>query len=184
MAKKGIIKKGKGIKNPQETLTYRAAKRMAVSLGMPFPDACSGDWGTLMTYISNSKERPNPELITKYDEWMDKQLESRGYGPNDPMRHYQLRLSYISEDATTKAPKIGLKTKKEKILKPKREKDEVGLWKGTKKSYTFELSYRGYPLERVVKRVLRKFPDANENSIKQWWKKAQKQQKEKNETPQ
>ena len=168
--------KGKG--HPQETLTYRGAKRMAVSLGMPFPDACAGDWGTLMTYIGNSKTKPDPSLILKYDEWMDKQLEAKGYGPNDPMRHYQLRLSYISEDSTTRAPKIGLKSKKEKPVKPKREKDEIGLWKGTKKSYTFELAYRGFTLDRVTKRLLKKFPDANENSIKQWWKKAQKNQRE------
>ena len=42
---------------------FSLVKRMAVSLGMPFPDACAGDWGTLMTYIGNSKTKPDPSLI-------------------------------------------------------------------------------------------------------------------------
>lgn len=168
---KGSKQKGQG---PQESLTYRGAKRIAVSLGMPFPDACAGDWGKLMSFIDRTKNKPDPSLISRYDDWMDKQLEAAGYGAEDPMRHYQLRLSYIAEDAMGNVPKLGLKVKKEKVAKPAREKDGSGLWKGTKKSYTFELAAKGYALDRVTRRVLKKFPDANENSVKQWWKKANK----------
>ena len=58
--------------------------------------------------------------------------------------------------------------------KPKKEKNELGLWKGTKKAYTFELTLKGYDLERVTRRVLKHFPEANEKSIKQWYKAALK----------
>lgn len=159
-----------------ESMTYRATKRLAVSLGMPFPDACAAGFPELQGFIQRTNEREDPSLISQYDEWMDAQLAARGYPPEDPMRHYQLRLSYISEDSMAKAPKMGLKPKKDKKeVKPKREKDESGLWKGTKKSYTFELAKRGYTLDRVTRRVLKKFPDANESSIKQWWKRAIKE---------
>lgn len=160
-----------------ETLTFRGLKRMAISMGMPFPDACSGDVNSLGTYIQkNLHIQPNENLIAEYDNWMDEQLALAGFEKDDPMRHYQLRLSYISEDAMEKAPKLGTKPKKEKTeKKAKREKDESGLWKGTKKSYTFELAKRGYSLERVTRRVTTKFPDANLSSIKQWYKKYHKQ---------
>ena len=59
-----------------------------------------------------------------------------------------------------------------KPKKPKREKDESGLWKGTKKSYTYELTNKGYTLERITRRVMKKFPEAKPKSIQQWYRAA------------
>ena len=65
-------------------------------------------------------------------------LEQAGYAKDDPLRSYQLRLGFISEEKVEEGKR---KTRKIKGLpkpkKPKREKDESGLWKGTKKSYTY-----------------------------------------------
>lgn len=155
---------GQGLGN----MTYKDMKRRAVALGMPFPDACSADYNGLSTFITQTTNKPDTSLIDKYDEWMDKVLESRGYAKNDPMRHYQLRLGFISEDAVTNQKKQKRIKGLEKPKKPKREKDENNLWKGTKKSYTYELTYKGYEIERIVRRVLKKFPDANQKSIIQW----------------
>jgi ATP-dependent exoDNAse (exonuclease V) beta subunit len=58
--------------------------------------------------------------------------------------------------------------------KKKRQRDERGLVAGTKKSYTFELTAKGYDLERVTRRVLKKFPDANAKSISLWYRKAKR----------
>lgn len=160
--KMGIL--GSGLGN----MTYKDMKRRAVALGMPFPDACSADFNGLSTFIINTTNVPDNSLIDQYDEWMDKILESRGYSKDDPMRHYQLRLGFISEDAVTKEKKHKRIKGLEKPKKPKREKDENNLWKGTKKSYTFELTYKGFTPERIVRRVLKKFPDANQKSIIQW----------------
>ena len=110
---------------------------------------------------------------------MDRQLEERGYAKDDPMRSYQLRLGYVrEEDEETKVKRLGRVRGLPKPKKPKREKDESGLWKGTKKSYTFELAKRGFSLERVVKRVTKKFPEANIKSIKQWYRIASAKAKE------
>lgn len=148
-------------------MTYKDVKRRALTLGMPFPDAVTADFGKLASYIQKSTNKPDTSLIDQYDDWIDQQLEERGYDKKHPMRAYELRYGYVSEENAEKVKKkkiAGLP----KTPKPKREKDEQGLWKGTKKSYTFELSAKGFPIERIIRRVTKKFPDANPKSITQW----------------
>ena len=165
-----------GLKN----MSFKDLQRRAIILGMPFPDVVSSDYFRLESFIRNSPNKPDYTLIDKYDEWMDRQLEERGYAKDDPMRSYQLRLGYVrEEDEETKVKRLGRVRGLPKPKKPKREKDESGLWKGTKKSYTFELAKRGFSLERVVKRVTKKFPEANIKSIKQWYRLASAKAKEK-----
>ena len=41
-------------------------------------------------------------------------------------------------------------------------RDEFNLIKGTKKSYVWSLVAKGYDLERVTRRMKKKFPDAND----------------------
>ena len=155
-------------------MTFKDLQRQAIMLGMPFPEVPQSDFFRLESFILNSPNEPDKTLIDKYDDWMDKVLEERGYSKDDPMRNYQLRLGLVSEDAVTKQKKFQRVKGIPKPKKPKREKDERGLWKGTKKSYTFELTARGYDLERVIRRVQKKFPEANDKSIKQWWRAAKR----------
>ena len=155
------------------SLTYRDIKRQAIILGMPFPDATGNSIGALLNYINSSTNEPDPSLIDKYDEWMDFQLSEIGYAKDDPLRSSRLRLGFLGEeqeDGSRKTKRIkGIKKPKKK-----RERDSRGLITGTKKSYTFELTSKGYTLERVTRRVLKKFPDANEKSISIWYRKAKK----------
>lgn len=160
-----------------ENMTYKDMKRRAVSLGMPFPDACSADYNRLASYIHHSNNKPDNSLIDEYDKWMDNQLELAGYDKDDPMRSYQLNLGFISEDTVTKQKKTKRIKGLEKPKKPKKEKDDNGLWKGTKKSYVFELTYKGLPIDRIIRRVQKKFPDAKEKSIQQWYRTALRKQK-------
>lgn len=158
----------------QPQMTFKDLQRRAIVLGMPFPDVPNSDYNDLVSFITHSENKPDPTLIDQYDEWMDKVLEERGYSKNDPMRSYQLRLGFVSEDAITKQKTTKRVKGIPKPKKPKKEKNELGLWKGTKKAYTFELTLKGYDLERVTRRVLKHFPEANEKSIKQWYKAALK----------
>ena len=162
-----------------QNMTFKDLQRQAIMLGMPFPEVPQSDYFRLESFILNSTNEPDRSLIDKYDDWMDKVLEERGYSKDDPMRNYQFRLGFVSEDAVTKQKKFKRVKGIPKPKKPKREKDEQGLWKGTKKSYTFELTARGFDLERVVRRVQKKFPEANEKSIKQWWRAAKRKNEEK-----
>jgi hypothetical protein len=143
---------------------------------MPFPDACAAGVFDLIKYISNSTNKPDKSLIDQYDEWADKQLEAIGYSKDDPLRNSRLRLGFLGEEGengqrrTKRVP--GIKKPREK--KPPRERDEFNLIKGTKKSYVFELTAKGFELDRVIRRMKKKFPDANEKSIQLWYRAAKR----------
>lgn len=180
MAKKKSVKvkvdRGKRRLRNSE-LNYRGLKQMAVSMGMPFPDVVSADVNGLLGYINHSTNKADKSLISLFDEWMDKKLEALGYAEDSPLRHYQLRLGYISDEANEKKQniKVNAKPKKPKEKKERQPivKDENGLRAGTKKSYTYQLAKKGYSLEKTISKVMKKFPDAKEVSIKQWHKRAQ-----------
>lgn len=181
MRNKGKQKADHRVKGPKEkislmgggfaNMTFKDVKRRAIALGMPFPDATDADFGKLASFVQKSINKPDTSLIDKYDDWVDAILEERGYAKDDPMRNYMLRLGYLGEEnPETKERKKKVIKGLPKTKKAPREKDEQGYWKGTKKSYTFELSARGFTLERITRRVLKKFPDANPKSIKQWYR--------------
>ena len=182
MAKKKIISKQKEVLRRDNLTrgTCKDLKRQAITLGMPFPDACGSSIGGLINYINRpDNPEPNPELINEYDKWLLNQLDDMGVPADDPIRSSRLRLGFISEEnengEITKKKRVpGIS--KSKFRKP-RERDEFNLLKGTKKSYTFELTKKGYDLERIIRRVQKKFPEANEKSIKLWSRAAQKDMK-------
>lgn len=160
-----------------DKMNFRDLQRRAIVLGMPFPDVVSSDAGRLQSFIINSTNKPDMDLIDKYDDYIDKHLEELGYSKDDPIRGYSLRLGFVSQDPETK--KTIKKRSLKGLSKPKkspRERDSIGLWKGTKKSYTFELANKHYTYNRTLRRVLKKFPEANPNSVLQWWRKAIKLQ--------
>lgn len=156
--------------------TYRDLKRKAVILGMSFPDACSASVFQLINWINTSEEKPNKHLINEYDDWMDRQLETAGLAKDDPLRSSKLRLGFLGEegeDGKRKTRRVsGIKKPREK--KPPRERDEFNLIKGTKKSYVWELTSKEYELERIIRRMKKKFPEANEKSINLWYRTAKR----------
>lgn len=151
-------------------MTYKDIKRKAIILGIPFPDTLSASIGSLISFINTTTNKPDKSLIDKYDDWMDKQLEESGLAKDDPLRSSRLRLGFLGEEnelGERKRKRIpGIKKSKEK--KPPREKDLFGLLKGTKKSYAWELTARGYSIDRISRRMKKKFPDANDKSISLW----------------
>ncbi len=159
--------------------TYKDLKRQAVILGMPFPDACSAGVFDLIRYINSSENNPDKHLIDEYDDWMEKQLENLGYEKDDPIRSSRLRLGFLGEEGENgerKTKRIpGIKKPREK--RPPKERDQFNLIKGTKKSYVFDCVSRGFSLERTTRRVLKKFPDANEKSISLWYRNAKRKLK-------
>lgn len=162
-----------GISRYHHNKTYKDLKREAVIRGMPFPDATGAGIPQLIHFIDNSENKPDISLVDKYDEWADQQLAQLGYEKGKELRHPNLRLGFIGEkDADGKVIKQKRIKGIQKPKKPKRERDSNNLYKGTKKSYTFELAQKGYSLERVSRRVKKKFPDASDKSIKIWYKNA------------
>ena len=152
--------------------TYRDLQRKAVTLGMPFPDVPVSGVFDLIRYINRPDvPEPNPALVDEYDKWVLHQFDLSGIPEDDPIRSSRLRLGFIGdaddEGKALKKKSILGKTKP-KTNKPARERDEFNLIKGTKKSYTWELTMKGYDIERIIRRVLKKFSDANEKSIRLW----------------
>lgn len=166
---KGLPRIG-NVASRHDKKTYRELKREAVMRGMPFPDVVEGDVYRLMSYIDNSIEKPKPELIDLFDDWVDNQLEIAGYPKGCSVRSPRLRLGFLGEE-----DEVGKRVAKrvKGIPRPKKEKrvkDTNGLYSGTKKSFTYELTKRGFSLDRVIRRVLKKFPDASEKSINIWFR--------------
>lgn len=150
--------------------TYRDLQRKAITLGMPFPDVPGSGVFDLIRYINRpDTPEPNPLLINEYDKWVLHQFDISGIPEDDPLRNSRLRLGFIGD--TDEEGKV-LKRKRvpgiKKPKKPARERDEFNLLKGTKKSYTWELTKKGYDIERIIRRVTKKFSDANEKSIRLW----------------
>lgn len=152
--------------------TYRDLQRKAIALGMPFPDVPLAGVMGLINYINRpDTPYPNPALIDEYDKWVIKQFDASGLPEDDPLRSSRLRLGFVGEtddDGKILKRKRVPGIKKSKVRKPPRERDEFNLLKGTKKSYTYELTKKGYEMDRIIRRVIKKFPDANEKSIKLW----------------
>lgn len=156
--------------------TYRDLKKEAIELGMSFPDATAAGIQELISYIEpRIGDKKKSGIVEAYDDWADNQLALLGYPEGKHIRSPQLRLSYIGELDENRKP-VRLE-RKEKKVKEKRERDENGLYKGTKKSYTYGLAEKGYSLDRVTRRVIKKFPDAKEKSIVIWYRNALKGKK-------
>lgn len=161
-------------------MTYRDLKRQAVILGMPFPDVCSSGIFGLISFIDKSENEPDPSLIDKYDEWIERHFDGCGVPKDDPIRSPRLRLGFIGDEVDPETGEVVKKqrripgVKKPKVKKPKKQKDSFGHIVGTKKQYTWDLAQKGYDLERVIRRVQKKFPEANPKSIQLWYRAAKR----------
>lgn len=153
-------------------LKYRDIKKMAIERGMPFPEVVSSDFYSLVSFIDSERaQKPNPDLVLQFDLWLEGILKERGA---DYLVKPSLRLSYVSDEMREGSKEKPAKEKKVKEKKPPRERDSFNLIKGTKKSYCYELTEKGFDQERVVRRMKKKFPDANEKSIQLWYRAAKR----------
>lgn len=154
----------------KSNLTYKDLKKECIQRGMPFLDVLSGDFPRLTHWLLNNLHRPfDDTLLDGFDDYQDNILKANG---KQELIHTSLRLGYLGERDESEPVVKKDKTIKEK--KPPREKTEGGLFKGTKKAYTFELQLKGKTVQEVIIKVKRKFPDAVEKSIKIWYNKSKK----------
>lgn len=150
-------------------LTYKDLKKLCISKGMPFEEVVSGDVPTLHNWLHhNINKEEDQSLINDYDDWIEAELINMG---SEYLIAPSLRLGYVgdkSDNNIVKKPK----EKKPKTPKVPKEKTAEGVVKGTKKAYTFELAIKGRTLDYITKRVLKRYPDASEKSIKIWFRAA------------
>lgn len=167
-------------------MVYKDLKIACIVRGMEFQDVVESDHGILSSFfIRNYYNEKDPELLEDFDIWMDKQLERNGLAKDDPLREFKLSSTVDPEtqDIRLSKKKVGRRVKLPKKEVKKRERnDTFNVIKGTKKEYTMELTKRLFDLgknlgskniqDKLVNRVVEKYPDANPKSVMIWYKKA------------
>lgn len=148
-------------------------QRACIIRGMDFAAlASSSDLDMQGWFLKNYENPVDEDLLAQYDKWFDKFLiKERGYSRkrNAWAFHPSLKMSFHEpEDEEQEVVKPEPKEKKV----PKQKDAEVGIYTGTKKALTYKLAKKGLPFETVCTKVLKQFPEAQEKSIKIWYKKA------------
>lgn len=163
-------------------LTYRGLKRECVIRGMNFDDILNGSIPILTNWLhKNFNEEITYEKLDNFDDHQEKLVKESMLDKGQDSTHFfhpSLRLGYIAErdedGNVIKRKRVRTVIKRKK---KKRERTNSGIFKGTKKAYTFELQQRGYEKPKVIKMVLEKFPEASEKSIGIWFNKSRKLKK-------
>jgi len=166
----GALSFGKNSTKESTGLDYKQMKIEAIIRGMPFFDVINSSFFSLSNWLVKNAMKPkNLELLDQFDDYIEKELKERG---RYELIHPSLRLGYVKRDDEGEIQIKQPKEKREK--KPPREKEANGLFKGTKKAYTYKLQASGKTLEQTIEKVTRKFPDAQEKSIRIWYNKSKK----------
>ena len=142
---------------------------------MDFQEMVEGDFPRLSSWLHKNWANPRKSArLDEFDEWR-KQIRIKAGKGDEPM----IRLGFIDqvdEEGVVVKTKRPRKIKKDKA--PKKERDSLGLFAGTKKSLTFQCCKDGKNIDETYEMVLSKFPDAVEKSVRIWWKKAKRSLKE------
>ena len=178
-------KKEEKILEKLAVMKHRELQKECILRGLEFNFLVEWDHNKLASwYIKEYDRLHDPKKLDEFDIWMEEQLEGKGYKKGNAMLSPCFRMGFtgnLEEINTTKI--IDPEMKKEpivKIDKPKRVKDEeLGIMKGTKKELTYKLSLEGKDMDDIILQVTKKFPEAQEKSIKIWAKRALKEAKEK-----
>jgi len=151
-------------------MTLKDIKRNCIARGMGFNDLVDSTIPSLQSWLHyNNNNDIEPNRLDEFDDWVEKILLEKGSGD---LIHPNLRLGYIGEKDKDGNVKKTKRVKGIKKKRKKREKTKDGIYAGTKKALTFKLQQKGRSLDRTIKKVMRKFPDASEKSIKIWYKKS------------
>lgn len=169
-----------------DSLNHKNLVREVVSRGMPFKDVIEssdltkGNW-LIRNFYTTSKK---PNLIDDFDEWRHfKMQEKPGNTPKKAPYLFDPRLNYgYVEERDSKTGEVTKEKKirgfSKKLVLKRKEKDKAfGIFKGTKKSLTFECAARAMPIAETIKIVTEHFPEALEKSIKIWYSRAAKETK-------
>jgi hypothetical protein len=171
------------ITGPEKELTqmkYTDLKIACIVRGMLFEDVVEGTASSLQRFfIDNWHVKQDRDRLKQFDNWMAETLIKKGHDKASPLVKY--RLSTVLDEQENQKLK-GKSLKKAKVKKEKKEKRErdtnFNIFKGTKKAYTYELAQKGIEVGETVKLVIERFPEAQEKSIKIWYKRALKDAKD------
>lgn len=153
-------------------------KRAAVAYGMPFEEVVSSGVPQLESFYIrayNGGKKIRVELLDEFDTWHENHLRTE-CGLSEEFLHPQLRLGYVTEKDEDTGEVKRRRIKGYRKTRKKREKNEFGIFTGTKKALTFKCAKDGMNKKDAIAKVMEVFPDAKEKSIGIWFNKALKSQ--------
>lgn len=157
------------------TMRHKELQIACIVRGMDSKEMVESDHHDLVVFFTKNYERTQDQtLLPIHHAWVENELKNNGYKKGDLLMSPALRLGYVGNIEEMEKPKLlkpNIITKEDK--KPVSKMDEVtGVRQGTKKALTYDLVYKKMSIEKIIKEVIKKFPEAKEKSIKIWAKKA------------
>jgi hypothetical protein len=159
---------------------HKDLQRECILRGLEFKLIVEFDHHQLASWFrQNFENSQSLERLTLYDVWVENQLVERGYKKGDAILAPSLRFAFIPDmekigKIQTPGVQKGISPASDQVVKenkPKRIVDtSTGVYTGTKKNLTYQLTDEGKKLDDIIKTVMEKFPEAQEKSIKIWHK--------------
>ena len=150
-------------------MDYKAMKKAAIIRGMKPRHVIKADYFKLLGFINeNFFKETDDALLIKFDNWVERKTGKALEGT-----YSALKMSYM-RDKTDEEVEVKSKAKKKKREKVKRVKNKYGIIEGTKKALVYELVEKSKSPASIIKRTIKRFPDARESSIKIWINQARK----------
>lgn len=160
-------------------MKHKDLQKACILRGLAPEDVVGFDHHKLVVWFyDNYNNGQDENLLKEFDIWKENEFIKNNIPETDPIRNPVLRLSYVEPIIEGVEPPKPPKLIPEKAAsmepKPKGEKhDAWGIKSGTKKFRTYELAIRDRKnMEEVIKIVMDEYPDAQDKSIKIWWKRA------------
>lgn len=159
----------------------RDIQKVAITMGIPFEKVSEFSNTELMSWFIKNYHNPrDKERLKEYDHWFLCLIVNKGYAPSSEAHGYLFHpfFRFAEQEEEIDPMEVKKLEKKAKVKKEKPEKkgrvidENTGVIKGTKKSLTFELAQKGLDTKAIIAKVKDQFPDANDNSIKIWIKRA------------
>jgi hypothetical protein len=161
-----------------QNLTHRELQRECVLRGLESENVVGWSHHKLVSWFhEHFDDGQDFNRLTLHDAWVDGKLKEKGYKQGDALFSPALKFGYtgdVSKVDRVKAPKAEKQVPSRSSSKPPVEVDEVTkVRKGTKKSLTYDCAVKDkLSLEDTIAAVKEAFPDAEEKSIKIWYKRA------------
>lgn len=150
----------------RECVIRGLAPELVGTLGVP---------GLESWFVHHFENKIDTNLLNLYDDYVEGVLKANG---KLDLVYPELRLGYVGEKDeegnTIKRKRVPGHAKRKK---KNRTKNSDGLFSGTKKALTFELTKQGLSKEEIVKKVAIQFPEAKPKSIGIWYNKAKRKLK-------
>lgn len=167
-ARENYYKNLEAINGKLLNMRYSDLQIACLERGMEFDLMVTKDIGGLQTWVIKNWDNPiNKKRVHEFDKWREDHLKAIGK-EGEPF----VRLGYLGEENPETGDVEIKKPKKVRAITTKREKDpETGIFSGTKKSLTYQLTEQGLSKEEITAKVKEQFPEAVDKSIHIWIKK-------------